>query len=312
MLALGGVQRTRLHTFIELDACSRPHDMLGPRHSCTCGATCRWWPCGCLWRCWSRTWARCWRASCCGPQTPRTSSSSRWASQPHPPTLSRQTQPAFTHGTAFNHARTCGNADITGNSEATQLLVHHLSDAAAAAVSGREAALAVSLPTSCRLSLSLSLSQVRLIIEKLARRCGFDAVQGAVPPGDTRLLAHIRRERTRKEVRKVAATSQVPAPPLPPPSPHPPTLRHHCMASCLPVRDSRARAYPPWCFCPSAPGSGFCLSSMFERMGFDHSTKCIQSRRMVLTYSAQLTQANPCQAPQTGDHCVQYAAAQNT
>lgn len=51
--------------------------------------------------------------------------------------------------------------------------------------------------------------QVRLIIEKLARRCGFDAVQAAVPASDSRLLSHIRRERTRKEVRKVAATSQV-------------------------------------------------------------------------------------------------------
>lgn len=50
--------------------------------------------------------------------------------------------------------------------------------------------------------------KVRLIVEKLARKCGFDAVQAAMPAGDSKLLTHIRKERTRKEVRKSGAAPQ--------------------------------------------------------------------------------------------------------
>jgi hypothetical protein len=46
-------------------------------------------------------------------------------------------------------------------------------------------------------------------VEKLARKCGFDAVQAAMPAGDSKLLTHIRKERTRKEVRKSGAAPQV-------------------------------------------------------------------------------------------------------
>ena len=38
-----------------------------------------------------------------------------------------------------------------------------------------------------------------MIVERLARRCGYDAVAGAMPPGDKRLLIHIRRENLRKQ-----------------------------------------------------------------------------------------------------------------
>ncbi|BDA46153.1 RRP12-like protein [Coccomyxa sp. Obi] len=41
--------------------------------------------------------------------------------------------------------------------------------------------------------------KVRVIVERLARRCGYDAVAGAMPPGDKRLLIHIRRENLRKQ-----------------------------------------------------------------------------------------------------------------
>ncbi len=47
--------------------------------------------------------------------------------------------------------------------------------------------------------------QVRLIVEKLAKRCGFEEVEAAMPEGDTKLLMHIRKERTRKEARKAGA-----------------------------------------------------------------------------------------------------------
>lgn len=52
-------------------------------------------------------------------------------------------------------------------------------------------------------------------MEKLARRCGFDEVEAAMPEGDTKLLTHIRKERARKAARKsgAAATEVAAAPP---------------------------------------------------------------------------------------------------
>lgn len=49
--------------------------------------------------------------------------------------------------------------------------------------------------------------QVRLIVEKLAKRCGFDVVEAAIPEGDTKLLTHIRKERTRKAAKKAGAAA---------------------------------------------------------------------------------------------------------
>lgn len=52
--------------------------------------------------------------------------------------------------------------------------------------------------------------QVRVIVERLARRCGYDAVAGAMPPDDKRLLTHIHRENLRKQrLRSSEAGSQV-------------------------------------------------------------------------------------------------------
>lgn len=45
---------------------------------------------------------------------------------------------------------------------------------------------------------------MRLIVEKLARRCGFDAVEAAMPESDTKLLTHIRKERTHRAAKKAA------------------------------------------------------------------------------------------------------------
>ena len=50
--------------------------------------------------------------------------------------------------------------------------------------------------------------KVRGIVERLVRRCGLDAVAAAFPPGDSKLLTHIRRQRSRRE-RLRAGTSQV-------------------------------------------------------------------------------------------------------
>lgn len=51
---------------------------------------------------------------------------------------------------------------------------------------------------------------MRVIVERLARKCGYDAVAGAMPPGDKRLLIHIRRENLRKQrLRSDEAGSQV-------------------------------------------------------------------------------------------------------
>jgi ribosomal RNA-processing protein 12 len=48
---------------------------------------------------------------------------------------------------------------------------------------------------------------VRLIVEKLARRCGFDAVEAAMPESDTKLLTHIRKERAHKAAKKAGAAA---------------------------------------------------------------------------------------------------------
>lgn len=47
--------------------------------------------------------------------------------------------------------------------------------------------------------------KVRVIVERLARRCGFEAMAAAMPAGDMRLLSHIRKEHARKVKRKSAS-----------------------------------------------------------------------------------------------------------
>ncbi|GLI63541.1 hypothetical protein VaNZ11_006530 [Volvox africanus] len=44
--------------------------------------------------------------------------------------------------------------------------------------------------------------KVRVIVERLARRCGFDAVAAAMPAADSKLLAHIRKEVAKRQRRK--------------------------------------------------------------------------------------------------------------
>ena len=41
-------------------------------------------------------------------------------------------------------------------------------------------------------------SQVRVVVERLARRLGYDAVAAAIPEEHRKLLTHIRKEKTRK------------------------------------------------------------------------------------------------------------------
>ncbi len=41
-----------------------------------------------------------------------------------------------------------------------------------------------------------------MIVERLARRCGFDEVAKYIPESDTRLLTHIRKQHNRKQRRK--------------------------------------------------------------------------------------------------------------
>ncbi|GLC60588.1 hypothetical protein PLESTB_001631100 [Pleodorina starrii] len=50
--------------------------------------------------------------------------------------------------------------------------------------------------------------KVRVIVERLARRCGFDAVASSMPASDAKLLAHIRREAAKKQRRKHGAGSE--------------------------------------------------------------------------------------------------------
>ncbi|KAF8071289.1 uhpC [Scenedesmus sp. PABB004] len=44
--------------------------------------------------------------------------------------------------------------------------------------------------------------KIRVIVERLVRRCGLDAVAAACPPGDAKLIAHIRKQNTRKDRRR--------------------------------------------------------------------------------------------------------------
>ena len=48
-----------------------------------------------------------------------------------------------------------------------------------------------------------------MIVERLARRCGYDAVAGAMPQGDRRLLSHIQKEMLRKKRTQGRASSEV-------------------------------------------------------------------------------------------------------
>ena len=45
---------------------------------------------------------------------------------------------------------------------------------------------------------------MRVIVERLARRCGYDAVAAAIPEADRKLLTHIRKERVRKDGRRAS------------------------------------------------------------------------------------------------------------
>ncbi|KAJ9506030.1 hypothetical protein QJQ45_002495 [Haematococcus lacustris] len=48
--------------------------------------------------------------------------------------------------------------------------------------------------------------KVRVIVERLARRCGFQAVAEHIPASDTRLLTHIRKEASKKQRNRAAAS----------------------------------------------------------------------------------------------------------
>ncbi len=41
--------------------------------------------------------------------------------------------------------------------------------------------------------------QVRVVVERLAKRCGFEEVAKHIPESDARLLTHIRKEHNRKQ-----------------------------------------------------------------------------------------------------------------
>lgn len=45
-------------------------------------------------------------------------------------------------------------------------------------------------------------AQVRVIVERLARRCGYESVAAHMPPSEAKLLAHIRKAAARKERRR--------------------------------------------------------------------------------------------------------------
>jgi hypothetical protein len=53
----------------------------------------------------------------------------------------------------------------------------------------------------CRLYPSV-LQQIRVIIERLVRRCGVEPVAAACPAGDVKLMTHIRKQQARKERRR--------------------------------------------------------------------------------------------------------------
>ena len=48
--------------------------------------------------------------------------------------------------------------------------------------------------------------KTRMIVERLVRRCGLDAVTAACPEGDMRLVAHIRKQNARKERRRAGGS----------------------------------------------------------------------------------------------------------
>ena len=92
-----------------------------------------------------------------------------------------------------------------------------------------------------------------MIVERLARRCGYDAVAGAMPAGDKRLLIHIRRENLRKQrLRSSEAGSQVRHPK------HLSTLWIEFMvhmAACPEAQSSRGSVLTKWhlLFCHKSP-----------------------------------------------------------
>ena len=51
--------------------------------------------------------------------------------------------------------------------------------------------------------------QVRWIVEKLAKRCGFEAVAQHMPEAHAKLLSHIRKENNRRDRKRSEAGSQV-------------------------------------------------------------------------------------------------------
>lgn len=53
---------------------------------------------------------------------------------------------------------------------------------------------------------SLCVLQVRVIVERLARRCGFDALSRHWPASEVKLLAAIRKQHSRKERRRASAS----------------------------------------------------------------------------------------------------------
>ena len=46
-----------------------------------------------------------------------------------------------------------------------------------------------------------------MVVERLARRCGFDEVAQAMPPSDSKLLTHIRKQDNRKQRRKAGSNA---------------------------------------------------------------------------------------------------------
>ena len=59
------------------------------------------------------------------------------------------------------------------------------------------------------LTILCAVRQVRVIVERLARRCGYDAVAAAMPAGDRRLLSHIQKEMLRKRRTQTKPGSEV-------------------------------------------------------------------------------------------------------
>jgi ribosomal RNA-processing protein 12 len=60
----------------------------------------------------------------------------------------------------------------------------------------------VALPDAASLLATHITQQIRVVVERLVRRCGYEAVAAACPPGDAKLMSHIRKQTSRKERRK--------------------------------------------------------------------------------------------------------------